>query len=231
MDRRKRLKIAAAILVVAWLATAWVVVIRPIHGRIVDASTGRPIAGAVIVAGWLRKTLSLESPTFGGAYRVTETVTQADGTYELPGWFGIDAHGPLTARDAESSPQLLVFARGYEPRMQSNRKFAHVLMVRGSEWDGKDIELAAEYRNEKGEWANSRGDGRSGWFWYFEHAVEQLVRPRSCSWDKVARMLTALWRYAAETGIPGLEKTSVMLRIRDCKQEHFFEQDAPARKR
>ena len=54
----------------------------PLRGRVVDAETGAPIAGAHVMALWVRDRPSLHSKE--SAYDARETVTDRDGRFELP---------------------------------------------------------------------------------------------------------------------------------------------------
>ena len=77
------------------------------RGKIVDAATGEPIEGVVVLAVWHR---SLWSP--GGAvtkyYDARETVTDKDGEFEIPG------KGILLFSNLEPTVTVLIFKAEYE---------------------------------------------------------------------------------------------------------------------
>lgn len=78
----------------------------PFHGQVVDAETGRPVAGAYVVVQWYRDPPSLHSAT--RAYDAQETVTDAEGRFEIPRrsrWFTAWV----------TAPGLGAFAPGYSP--------------------------------------------------------------------------------------------------------------------
>ena len=93
----------------------------PLNGRIVDASGGAPIVGAVVVASWTVKGLE------GYPVRrlaVEEAVSDSNGRFHIAGW------GPRfhfgDGRLGRSEPELRFLARGYEPlfvaRFLGNRR-------------------------------------------------------------------------------------------------------------
>ncbi len=78
----------------------------PIHGLVVSAVTGRPVAGAAVFAFWRWRP---PDPLFG-ALHVGEAVTGVDGTFTVPGW----RHAVERPVDPEASG-LLALAPGYAP--------------------------------------------------------------------------------------------------------------------
>lgn len=106
----------------------------PYRGRVIDAETKAPLAGAVVVARWLRdRVYPLHSVQEN--YAVRETLTDADGRFVLD------------ARDIEKGaprrtyhPEFLIFAPGYAsyPRHQvSPRGFSGGIFER----EGTIVEL------------------------------------------------------------------------------------------
>jgi hypothetical protein len=115
---------------------------KEIHGQIVDAETGQPMEGAIIVAQWVLSNIG--SGGYGARIHIHETVTDKDGNYIIPAW-GPTPHPPLTDlifRD----PQILIFKSGYEPDGVENR-LPQTDAVRVSEWDGKVVKLTRTTRS------------------------------------------------------------------------------------
>ena len=225
MSAKRRALIVAAVLLLAWMLISWLVVIQPIRGRVIDATTGRPVPGAVVTGAWIRKHMGFQEALYGGPYRVVEAVTDRSGTYELPAWFGVDIHGPLTARAVSESPQLYIFAPGYEPRTAANARPAHTLMVRRSLWNGKDILLTPAAPRSGADTSGAVRQANAE-LRHFQLEIERLVGS-TCSWEHVARILSALWRYGKALGIDQtVGPLSTMPQIRGCHQEKYFEQDA-----
>lgn len=75
--------------------------------RVVDAETGEPLEGAVVVVVWNWYPPALEGHK--EPYQVVERVTTADGTFSGALWPGLPL--PLERRD------VLVFKPGYRPRV------------------------------------------------------------------------------------------------------------------
>ena len=78
----------------------------PYDGRVIDADTGRPIEGVVVLGTWDR-----ETPTPAGAvhhyYDATETVTDKNGEFKIKG-FGLLILSDVIPMD------VLIFKAGYE---------------------------------------------------------------------------------------------------------------------
>jgi hypothetical protein len=109
---------------------------KEIHGQIVDAETGQPIEGAIVVAQWVLSHIG--SGGYGTRLHIHETTTDKKGNYLVPAW-GPTPRPPLTDliyRD----PQILIFKSGYEPEGLEN-SIPQTDAVRVSEWDGRVVKL------------------------------------------------------------------------------------------
>jgi len=79
----------------------------PYRGRVIDADTKAPLVGAVVVAYWSRdRTMPFHS--VNEAYAVRETVTDADGRFELSGR-DVEEGAPRRTR----RPEFHIFRPGY----------------------------------------------------------------------------------------------------------------------
>ena len=78
----------------------------PYEGRIVEADTGKPIEGVVVLGVWYK-----ETPTVAGAvstyYDARETVTDKKGEFKIPG-MGLKILSSVAGMD------VLIFKAGYE---------------------------------------------------------------------------------------------------------------------
>jgi hypothetical protein len=83
----------------------------PIEARVVDAESGAPIEGAVVMANWELVKGSLDGPRYYGQLEVMETVTDKDGRFQFAGFSKSDSSG---AELRESDPQVVIFKAGYE---------------------------------------------------------------------------------------------------------------------
>jgi hypothetical protein len=82
----------------------------PYHGQVVDAETGKPIEGAVVVVEWHKK----PRIAMGGInyfHNARETLTDAEGKFSLDSSPGIDWN-PFTFI---LSPRIITFYPGYRP--------------------------------------------------------------------------------------------------------------------
>ena len=120
---------------------------RPISGRVVDATTGQPLEGVIIVAQWILYDTGVGGQNPRGRLEVLETLTGPDGSYAFPGWgpkpnpVTIDKeHGYICCFLTYRDPELDFFKPGYRSRTVQNQRESHS-SVRTSDWDGKTIEL------------------------------------------------------------------------------------------
>lgn len=115
--RKSLVVVALAIALLACLNLVWrfVWISFPLTGRVVEASTGQPVAKAIVVANWTIR--GLESASVR-ELAVREAVTDKNGAFRMAGWgprfqFGF---GGLE----EDVPVVRVFKRGYVPVVDSN---------------------------------------------------------------------------------------------------------------
>ena len=111
-----------------------------IHGRIVDAETGAPVAGAVVIGYHeLVKPFGLEAPIIAGKLHVAEAVTDADGRYHLPAW------GPVPRPDKSylrrDEPILMIYREGYRLFTNAGYHPGDNRSVLTSRYDGRTIPL------------------------------------------------------------------------------------------
>jgi hypothetical protein len=82
----------------------------PFSGRVVDASTGRPLAGAAVVAVWRQEGPGPGHPT-ERLHDALEVVADASGYFTLPRKTHFTAVGEIT------DPDIVVYAAGYKPAL------------------------------------------------------------------------------------------------------------------
>ncbi|MFN8544257.1 MAG: carboxypeptidase-like regulatory domain-containing protein [Candidatus Binatia bacterium] len=172
----------------------------PITATVVDAQTGQPIEGAIVVAYWELKG-GLEGTYPVGQVKVLETVTDASGRFHFP-WWGPRVYISL-GELATQAPQLLLFAKGYAPKELRNDT-AHSGLLQASDWNGKIIAIDRRPADLK---------IYSTQLEYFDPAE---LFYNSCGWQHAPRLLLALDeedQMLKVTG-PGLDP-GVSLRGRD----------------
>jgi len=74
----------------------------PLGGKVIDAESGQPIEGAVVVAQW-HESHGLPGMVYHTLYKIAEASTDNNGKFLLPG-----AYSPFA-----NIPDLLIYKRGY----------------------------------------------------------------------------------------------------------------------
>jgi len=92
---------------------------KEIRGQVVDAETGRPLEGVVIVARWTLRWIGIGDSSTGGEINTLEAVTDREGNYFIPRW-GPRPRPPLAFLD-NLDPELTLFKSHFYPRRLSNR--------------------------------------------------------------------------------------------------------------
>jgi hypothetical protein len=108
-----------------------------IRGRVVDADTGAPIEGAVVVANWRLYSGGMGHGGHMGSLLVDGTKTDTKGDFRFHKW------GPKLrpyGTELDTAPWMVVFKRGYAYRYLEN-EHASNSFLRRSEWTGHTIEL------------------------------------------------------------------------------------------
>ena len=159
---------------------------EPVTARVVDADTGKPLAGVAVMAFWELHQGSLFGHSFGcGAIDIEEGVTDADGRFHIPGW------GPVSSScDMRGlNPILMLFKPGYEADGVNNNPLDPVatVSVSRSRWNGKTIELHVADTDLR------RVDARS-YAYNFSSFNDNLARfvLAGCNWKKIPHMLRAI---------------------------------------
>lgn len=152
---KKRLLIAAVVLLPLWVFSGpplyWA---KEIRGRVVDAETGAPVAGAVVVARWVLFWPGPAHGGHGGALNTVEVTTDKDGMYSIPSW-GPRPSPPIAYLDY-MDPEIRLFKSNYYPEILSNTvviEHRSRSWVRSSEWDGKTIPLKPFKNNDWSDFA------------------------------------------------------------------------------
>jgi hypothetical protein len=103
----------------------------PYEGKVIDADTGKPIAGVVVLGTW-----SKETPTVAGAvhhyYDAMETITDKDGEFRIKG-LGLVASSGVLPMD------VLLFKAGYEyldSSWDSLKKSKYLIEKKKIKWEG-----------------------------------------------------------------------------------------------
>lgn len=194
---------------------------RPIAARVVDDESGASLAGVIVVAQWLlvREVVpGLLHKSYGDPLRIEETVTDAEGRFEFPGWGPVPR--PTLFHLEHQDPQLLLFRAGHYPRQVANevRSRHSESAVRVSQWDGKTIRMRRftgqpqAYTVENGRFRESVSvDGTLSdlAFGVGGLQIELGWNRETDDWKKYPRMAVALANERGRLTAAGLEKKSL----------------------
>lgn len=85
---------------------------KEIQGRIVDADTGEPVEGAVVVAQWILRDIMRGRKDVSDRLETLEAVTDKEGRFYIAGW-GPKERPPLTYLE-NRDPEIWIFKVGYK---------------------------------------------------------------------------------------------------------------------
>lgn len=163
---------------------------EPIAAQVVDADTGQPIEGVVVVAHWELHGGSFTGDALPcGVAGVEEAVTDQEGRFHLPGF------GPVRVScDVQIwNPDLIFFKPGYEPKSVNNATTnpLETVSVSRSQWDGKVITLS---NNRNQDLRSDQADSYALDFGSLNLNFLGFVTyyPAGCYWKKVPNMLRAV---------------------------------------
>jgi hypothetical protein len=157
----------------------------PLEGRVVEAKSGRPLDGVIVVQYWeLRRPTVVGHSNFAGALHLEETVTDTEGRFAFKPWGMVSA--PPGTFIHPISPFLSFFKPGFLATGQSNflpeAYGAHArFWALRSDWDGKTIEL------EPADPVSPQYAGRLS----SQHSGFGSVYRNTCDWLKMPRMMVA----------------------------------------
>lgn len=106
---RRRFLITACGLVVCALAPGPSEAARRWKGRVVDAETGQPLEGVVLLMYWERYEASLGGWAGGELVAAEETVTDAEGRFSIRSHWSYTIPGVIKV----NTPEAVIFKRGY----------------------------------------------------------------------------------------------------------------------
>ncbi|MHB8425076.1 MAG: hypothetical protein ACYDB9_07985 [Gammaproteobacteria bacterium] len=164
----------------------------PVSARVVDAGTGKPLEGVVVVAYWELYQGSLTGDGMPcGAANVEETVTDKDGWFRIPGW------GPVKGACGmmrNMNPFVYMFKPGYEYLRKSggigfnSNKLVSVAQV---DWNGQVIKL------NKYQHLDLSVSGLGSYENNFsllngDLSMFTTYMPSQCNWKKIPKMLRAI---------------------------------------
>lgn len=161
-----------------------------IDSQIVDADTGVPVAGVVVVGYWELSKGSLTGDGLPcGSANVEEAVSGDDGRFRLPGWG--PRYGHCMGDMHDGSPQMLLFKSGYGYATYRNGYGTGVVSWTSSTWDGQQMKMKAFDHPDvsmfsKGSYLDGFGQLNQDLMWFV------VNMPTECNWKKIPNMLRAI---------------------------------------
>lgn len=163
---------------------------EPVTARVVDADTGKPLAGVAVMAYWELHNGSLTGHSFGcGAVDVEGSVTDQEGQFHIPGWGPVSIFGSCGMREA--SPSMILFKSGYYAHGVNNNPLDPLgtVSVSRSRWNGKTIQLrVVKDMDLEAKGAFSYADDFSS----LNDSLGRFVFS-DCNWKKIPDMLRAIY--------------------------------------
>ena len=167
-----------------------------IEARVVDAQSGAPLEGVIVVAHWQLEG-GLEGGNVLGQVNVLETITDASGGFKFPAWgpVPIPRGLPANARLKDLDPEMVLFKPGYKfVHLQNTKTFEQTRgfgsVVRTSDWNHKTIKMNALFGDT---------DEMAKELWGLESSLRfGTNRFSSCAWASMTEMIKAADRYRAD---------------------------------
>ena len=185
----KRIWLTTLVPVLALVACAMgspVYTAEPFSAQVVDAETGQPIAGAVVVANWELVGASLHGRRHLGQLEVKETVTDDNGRFHFDGFTRPNF---ALSELHEGAPRVLVFKGGYK----ANAYYSYIdppdlpRSTRKAGVDGQVLKLVRLKPTKTGP-----KDERLEFHFSLRGLVSDIVR--DCQWSNIPRLLQAMDR-------------------------------------
>lgn len=176
MGLRRRAKLWGIILgVLLGIHACWGPLVywaEPIQAKVVDAETGKPLEGVVVVAQWILNDGIVDS-RHRIRFQVLEALTDSQGEFLIPGW-GPRPRRPFAFLD-NRDPVLTLFKGDYHPEYLFNETHQST-WVRTSEWNGQTISLKP-FRGTLEEWIRAivSVQGDIDWFNVDPNTVPRII--------------------------------------------------------
>lgn len=193
-----------------------------IGSQVVDADTGAPIAGVMVVGYWELSKGSLTGDGLPcGSAHVEEAVSGDDGRFKLPGWVG---YGHCLGSMSDG-PRLFLFKSGYGYATYTNGYSTGPTVWTGSTLDKWQIKMKAFEHPDlfsiaKGSYLDGFNQLNQDLMWFV------VNMPSECNWKKIPNMLrTIATEELRLSELPSRRITTVSDTLR--LQDEYFQKKAP----
>ena len=202
--KTKRLLLGVIIIPLGIGIIVWVMFFRlpstysaePIVGQVVDKDSGKPLAGAIVIAVWeLERGFGLEGDIISGYMHVAEVLTDKYGYYRIDGWG--PKPRPKRKQMTHNSPRLLVFKEGYDYFSAGNFKWSRAddkkykrRSVHTSKWNKQTIELKL-FNGDLREYQDRIWRAQIG----LESVLDPIFGAKVCDWKKVLNFVLIMDKY------------------------------------
>ncbi len=171
---------------------------KSIDAQVVDADTGAPIEGAIVVANWQLIGGTLDGPRNRGTLDAKETLTDKDGRFHFDAF---TKRNPTSYDLYNQDPKIVIFKPGYQRFVHRNnypadRHMNPVGYVRASQLDGQKVKLK-KFSGDTGEYGFSLGS--------LAIEIQFAYEEQNCWWKKTPLMILAIdseSRRLIKSGIP-----------------------------
>ena len=177
---------ALALFAISQVAACAMYSAAPMQATVVDADTGQPLEGAVIVAHWVLEDTGAVKTV--GDMELMEAVTDANGRFALAGW-GPKAtpNYPYPVRLSRLDPEIFILKPGYMPRQVMNNEHPDLIFhpedlgpaTRTSQWNNRVIEL-------------KKADDPPKSYAFHLGGILNGVDYFNCKWKKIPRMVVMI---------------------------------------
>jgi hypothetical protein len=191
----------------------------PIDSQVVDADTGAPVEGAIIVAHW-----ELHQGSFTGdglpcgAANVEEAITDKDGRFHIAGWGPTRNSCGFMQGD---EPMLWVFKWGYHHAGFSNgNPSVQTVTVTHSAW--KDRQMKLRRAANVGDLSSYKVDSYASEFDTLNGRLELFLLdlPGECNWKRTPMTLRELLDEQRQINAAGLNIKSITSKLIENDSEY-----------
>ena len=169
-------------------------------GQVVDAESGHPVSGAVVVAVW--ELQGLHSTV--GVFEFQEVVADSDGNYTVPRW------GPrlnlrfLFTSMYHASPRLVVFKSDYQPefRLNHRKSWGNPIYYKADSLENLTISLQP---------VDSLSSGYGDLVSEIDSTIRDLLTRAGCDWEHIPNLLIEMDKTGRKLINAGIDARNLLI--------------------